>query len=512
MEEAQTQPELVESPINGHALTKELITEHIESATTDTDGISADREATRYLSAATQISLEYAENVVDRILNEPFRALAPTFGVDVPVVVKWAIKALQTRDRRDAILVSLLFVQAVLVALLCIFIWLWTLILVLVVFVMAWLVVSWEYWERMHKIVIGKMLRDRFKPDEAPVPVRDTDKARLRDIAERRDGNLVVFSGHSAFIGSGDEAVDRRRLLLNVSRGKPKKDGTAKKPDHFTSQDLHTALVEAFGPHTGLAKSLDNVKVYERLFVNGLHVHENKRLLPDPLRPPLTSVDKSLLSSAAIHPSPEARTYVCVEMPGWQGQLVVTLFIRAVYTGASLFVEWSFRVLPPLRAEFLIVDRLYENRRRRQLSTSLTHGFQHFFPALLKSPVHAIRIRQRPYAALRRKRRQANEIKSGYVFNYGARRSIREDASGKKRSHYFLARDETMYMLLAQDTLLRAVESFLTAHRVDLGQFKEQVKVIFDNSINIGNIKESTGVVIGHNSSAKVKDSPKEQK
>ena len=48
---------------------------------------NTDREATRYLAAATQLSISYAETVVARVMREPFRALAPTFGVDVPVVI-----------------------------------------------------------------------------------------------------------------------------------------------------------------------------------------------------------------------------------------------------------------------------------------------------------------------------------------------------------------------------------------------------------------------------------------
>jgi hypothetical protein len=61
-----------------------------------------------------------------------------------------------------------------------------------------------------------------------------------------------------------------------------------------------------------------------------------------------------------------------------------------------------------------------------------------------------------------------------------------------------------MYMLLAQQTLTRAVENFLKERNVNLGQFYEQVKVIFDNSIKVGDISNSTGVTIGDNSSAKV--------
>lgn len=113
------------------------------------------------------------------------------------------------------------------------------------------------------------------------------------------------------------------------------------------------ALLDAFDQPAGLGKNLHNIKVYERLFVNGKHIQNNSQLLPDRFRPPPTSVNPGLLEGAAVHPSPEARTYVCVEMPGWQGQLVVTLFVRAVYAGGSLFMEWTFQVLPPLRPRFL---------------------------------------------------------------------------------------------------------------------------------------------------------------
>jgi hypothetical protein len=74
---------------------------------------SIDQEATRYLSAATQISIEYADLVVSRIMNEPFRALAPTFGIDIPVVVKWALQARRTRALRDSML-AIIFVLGLL--------------------------------------------------------------------------------------------------------------------------------------------------------------------------------------------------------------------------------------------------------------------------------------------------------------------------------------------------------------------------------------------------------------
>jgi len=222
---------------------------------------------------------------------------------------------------------------------------------------------------------------------------------------------------------------------------------------------------------------------------------------------PTAMVDRDLLTAAAEHPSPEARTYVCVEMPGWQGQLVVTLFARAVYTGNSLFVEWTFRVLPPLKREFLHIDELYELPRRYQLRNSLHSGLRGLVPALFCSPIRAMRPRVRQYLERRRRKRLCYAIEHGYVFDYGALRSIREDACGKQRGHYFLARDETMYVLLAQQTLIQAVRNFLSESGIELAQFDKQAQVIFDQSIHIGDITGSTGISVGKNSSAAVGDS-----
>ena len=112
-----------------------------------------------------------------------------------------------------------------------------------------------------------------------------------------------------------------------------------------------------------------------------------------------------------MHPSPEARTYVCVEMPGWQGQLVVRLFVRAVYAGGSLFVEWTFQVLPSLRPRFLEIDTLYEQSWQRQLKNSMGHGLRTMAPALLRSPYWAMKSSRQLRSSRRSLSRQSDAIR-----------------------------------------------------------------------------------------------------
>jgi hypothetical protein len=253
---------------------------------------------------------------------------------------------LRTRALRDYALSGILLLLLLVPPLA--FLWLPMLIFLPLSAIAAWLVVSWEHWERIHNVINRQMLRDRFDPDKAPDPPREDDRKRLNELVKYQEGNLVVFSGHSVFIGSG-RRLQRDQLLIDVSRGIAAENGSPQKPSSFASRDLHRAVVKAFGQEHGLGARLDNVSAYERLFVNGLHVQNDDRLRPRPAESPKAKVHTSMLEEAASRPNPEARTYVCIEMGGWQGQLVVTLFVRAVRVGHSLYLEWEFRVLPPLQ-------------------------------------------------------------------------------------------------------------------------------------------------------------------
>lgn len=505
---ARRQPDLPELPANGNG--------HATSVALDELTVllpllneSYCRETTRYLAAATQEKIWYAELVVRTVMNDRIRALAPTFGVDVPVVAKWAIKALHTRARRDYALSVILFLFPLVPVLA--FLWVPALICLPLLLIAAWFAVSWEYWERIHNVITRKMLWDRFSLQEAPEPRRESDRQRLEVVAQRRDGNLVVFSGYNAFIGSG-WSLQQKHVLIDVSRGVKDDDGNPQEPEPFTSQDLHTALVEAFGRNIGLGTRLDNVSAYERLFVNGRHVQNDKRLRPKPAQPPETLVSRELLTEATLRPTPEARTYVCVEMVGWQGQLVVTLFVRAVRVGDSLYLEWEFRVLPPLRKDLLNIDARFEVPFYFQLWESMRTGMRDLITGLLGAPFKTYARWHRPYVIRRYERGHAYAVKNGLGFDYGAKRSIREKACGKQLHHHFLARDHVMYLLLAQQTLSDAVTNFLRDHKIDQGEFDEQVSVIINDirqTYNNINVNESTGVVIGDNSKASVGDQSK---
>jgi hypothetical protein len=475
-----------------------------------------DRETTRYLSAQTQLSIRYADYVVSQVVNERFRALAPAYGVDVAVVAKWALSSLKLRLRRDLMLSLILAAGIVLLGASVLMVSAWPLAVIAVAaatMAAAWVIVLAEYLDRI-TCLSNHMLRSRFDPADAPEPADPGQRDRLRTVSRRRAGNLVVFRGRSAFVGSGFRLPKAGgHLVIDVSKGKLRKDAAGAEdqddgatgevtPEPFTNEDIHAAIMDAMDD-----LGLRDVNVDEWLFVNGKHVHGISDYLPTRKEPPTASVNPGLLRRAALHPTPDARVYVCTEMRGWQGQLVVTLFARAVHLGGTLYIEWSFYVLPPVSPSYQYVDHYFEDQRRRRFGKAGRRCLRKTPVALFGAPLRLFRSCRRQLTATRGIARQEYAIEKGRVFDYGAGRSIREHACGWERQHYFLERDEIMFVRLAQEKLMRAVSKFLGDKNVDLGQLESQIKIINENAISFYDVRLSdisnSNIAIGKQAQAK---------
>ncbi|MEU1307713.1 FHA domain-containing protein [Streptomyces cinnamoneus] len=473
-------------------------------------------QTTRCLSAATQLDARFAALVVDRIVDQPFRALSPAYGVDLAVVTRWAVATLRRRAARDAVLLVVLLwsAAALLIGLhrqdltalaeardargileqvagrwpvLC------------TALVAALLACATERWITDYFVLERRMTRDRFKAADAPEPHTRRVRDRLTVVAARPHGNLMVFATYYPFAGSG-LLVDEWSFAIDIQQGATGGDGVRKKPKPFEAADLHTALIQALRE-----LGIPDLRVDERLFVSGYDVRGDTRLLPDRFEPPVTSIGPEVIRGRPTGPGAPSRAYVCVEVPAWGGQLVVTLFVRAVRTHGSLFLESIAFTLPPLLGRYQAVDTLRLRSGAGALADAVVAASARTLPDLLSSPVATARHVRRRYRAHRRRRGQKRYIRHGYPFDYGALPSIREEAAGEDRVRYFLELDEIMVVKVVQERVLKSVADFLAAHDVDLAEFASHQTTINnstvnnnnDNRIRFGNINGS-GNRVGH--------------
>jgi hypothetical protein len=258
---------------------------------------------------------------------------------------------------------------------------------------------------------------------------------------------------------------------------------------------------------------LPGIVVEDRLFVNGLdllHGFEpevQQAVLPDELAAPVSRVDAALFSRLQENPKSRARPYLVVRIGGWSGQLVVTMFLRFALLPQKdmLFVEANYSLLPPMRQDYLVVDRLLGRPTWRQVSRVASVSLIKAVPALFGGFFRTVAV---PLAALGRPgklRREAREITQDRSFNYGAGQSLREQAADTRYHRYFQQLDREMYGKLAERRVMDALTRFLDDHNIDTSELVERTTMITNNGIYVtgeGKI-DAKSIAVGANAVAR---------
>ncbi|NRQ30801.1 FHA domain-containing protein [Nonomuraea sp. NN258] len=467
-----------------------------EHATTSAP-IQRPTNTTRYLCAAGYIDESFGQLVIQETLGHPYRACAPAYGVDLPAVVKHALAAERHRAARDLLL--LLIACATLGVLatglsgllpdldgprdavpavlkLGVF--------ALVPLALAWLVTATHLFHQRVVVLGRRMSSRRFSPSRAPSPMGPETRRGIERLVRAQRGNVVVFTDYLPFAGSG-YAHDRWSFAFDITKA-AKKD---RPPLPFHSDDVHGYLAAEIS-----ATGLPNLRLGERLFINGVDVNNAPQLLPEPLAPPVSTADPELVRAVSRAPESSARAYLSVEVLGWGGQLMVTVFIRAVRLRRSLFLEGSTFVLPPLRPEYFAVDRVSPDVRTG-LAVAVSLGAARAVPLLLTAPRRVAARWARTAARRRQAREDRAVILSRGLYDYGAGLSVRELAMGDDMRRFFIARDAEMFDKVVHEAIFKGVSRFLADHNIDTGEAADRLTQIINNkTIRIGSVSGQ-----GHN-------------
>lgn len=420
-------------------------------------------DATRYLCAAVQLDSRLATQVVSDVLDERYKAPPTSPDVDLVPVVLHAIKAQKRHFVRDLLLTLLFFVGV------------WSVYTVrplsfVVATALCWVVVVGETLVATYGVVAHELHPARFKPDEMARPYDDRQRRRLLQIAEAQQGNVSVYSGYQPFAGSGKRA-GAWSMVLDTHRA-----AAGREVETFTVLEVHDFVRDRLRDlRTG------TVTMTDRVFVDGRDIRDDLRFLPQQVGAPVTSVDPALLRSLTIESEDRARPYLCIQVSGWQGQLVHSTFLRFVLTPHELFVEASHFLLTPVRDEFQEVDRLLPEPTVGQ---ALRIGGR----ALRRTPGHLFRAPFTTIAALfgsvtdeRRRTRQKKEILNALRFDHGAPVSPRETASDRWYQRYFQQLDDIWYMKLVDKRLLQSLTEFLASKGIHTGEV-DQGRMVIQNS------------------------------
>jgi hypothetical protein len=456
-------------------------------------------ESTRYLCAAAYLDRGFANQVITKVLEEEHRAVAPSYGVDVVPVVRHCLTAERRRRLRDLALIGVVLVGGP------------VLLLagaspagvVLRLLLLAWAVIFVESAVNRYEVLAARLLRDRFDPAAPQAPLTRRQARLLRELHENERGNVTVYSGFSPFVGCG---LDQGGWSFALNAGKGRRDlHETLEPIPFEVEQLHDEVVSALR-----ALGLRQVRIEDRLYVNGQDIRDDRRFLPDPFARPGAWADAETLDQFLHTPTQRVRHYTCIQVVDWQGELVLSIFFRCTKAGGNLFVEASYFLLPPLREEYHKIDNLRATPDLAGGAELALKAAVGTIPVLVMAPFHVLAHLTSGLTRWQERRSMRRTIRANPSFDYGATTSIRQSGMSTSYRRYFQRLDREMYVKTLEQRLLDAIIQFLDEHNVDVSDLVERQTTILNNGVMLsGGSIQAESLAVGTGARARAGEAVK---
>lgn len=449
----------------------------------DLTQLDVPHKVTRYLCAAAYTDAGFRERVLERNRDE-IHARAPEIGIDIGIVTRYCSRAQRSQRFRYPLICLPTFALAALVLANLDRPWDQDTIL--------WMISCWAAAAII--VCLDLFSGDSVRRDLArAVFIKDVEGAADTD----RERNVIVYSGFSPFVGAGLN-LGGWSFAVDLARGK--QDLAVHDPQPFSLRELYGHVEQTFQllqiPHLGLSR---------KLFVNGKCVRAVRQILPDPHKRPIEHLPDEVVASYADNRSKELRHYLCVEMVDWGGELVVTLFIRFQKLSSKLFVEVSTSMLLPMKSSYYELDKLHSKQRFKDAAALISEAMLLGAVFLIWAPFGVWSSINRSIARARLSKHQRKEIDSDLLFDYGAKESVREFASGDEWRVYFQKLDKEMHHKMVQQQLLDCLVDFLDDHGIDTSEIKERTTHILNNGLIVsGGSVTAEGLAVGERAQTKV--------
>jgi hypothetical protein len=183
-------------------------------------------------------------------------------------------------------------------------------------------------------------------------------------------------------------------------------------------------------------------------------------------------------------------------------EIMVSTFLYLAVEGGMLYAEFVASVLYPIHSSFRLFDSIAPDEIA---SRALKGVLPTFARDVGLAPFRLVR------AALgggyhRRMERSARRRRSAYVYDYGARLSIRDLASDDELHNYLQGLDAAKYYKLVERSTSASILAYLRDHDIDTAEYEQRMAQVHNNSVTINGGNVSGSVAAGPNAKAEVRN------
>jgi hypothetical protein len=338
---------------------------------------------------------------------------------------------------------------------------------------------------------------------------------RLRLIDTAQHGNVVLHAGYWPFVGAGVKinaanAAWSIATELRLDEGSGPHESPNGRAQHGAPPRAEVDPVELVAhirQRLAALRSRDlpdneritGLQLRDQVISSGTRWHDFP-LIDDRVRLPYSFAAPHAIDAIIRSPQTGARHFLRATvgaadkavvgddggtiMPAEHQSVVNSTYLHVAVEGGMLYVESVATVLGPIRQRYLDIDR-YDGDTD-PLTVAGGEAMRRFVSATASAPVKLIgaiiRTVTLPGAIHRADREAANEP----VYDFGARRDIRELASRNGSANYLQELDTEKYRRLIDRRATGAIDEFLTAKGIDTSDFSAKVNFHQYNSTNIG--------------------------
>lgn len=296
-----------------------------------------------------------------------------------------------------------------------------------------------------------------------------------RRAVQAGSADVIVHRGDNPFVGSGT-AVDSAVIVLPLV---PLTDGVA--PSPIGVAELHDHVAEAIGrlrEASSLApgRRLRQLSEREQLLIRADQLVDRvgmQQILLSLDDAPAAVLPRSLARTLCDEPEEWARYYRSFRVEAWDRDLVSSCHFYAGTDQGMLYLEWSHRVVLPVREGYRVADRPPRSWLRAVARAYADH---------LVLPLSLPRRARSAFGLLRPPKERRGEVDPE---RYGCRHSLRELASGDDTRSYFQRSDVVRYNRIIDHALVRAVGEFLEERGFSVVEFMRAAEATITNNLVI---------------------------
>ncbi len=447
-------------------------------------------DTTRYLCAAAHLSKKFRDSVIEQIVQEEYKAIAVSHGVDLLTVVKHCFVAQKREFIRDSLL-ALIFLLA------CVAYFYINVYLVLFVFFPTAVIIFFiTEWKARYITVAKGLARSSLNSDSLKFNPNTTEKIKIEKTAIEQNSNVIIYGGFSPFVGSGFD-IGGWSFTLNLNKGR-EEIGRTIKPIEFEVEELYEYVVNAIRD-----LKLYGLSIEDKLCVNGQEIRSNPVLLPDPFSRPRSQVDSEFVKKFINTTGNHIRYYKHIKVISWNGELIFSVFLRILKINQRLFIETNYFVLTPVKNEYRLVDAIEPKMTLEKVVPLLIGSLWSGVSIWPFSVVFVLEKLDKKLKERKQRKKIKRIIRETPNFNYGAINSVRELASSSEYNQYFQKLDKEMYLKIIQRQLIDSLVEFLEIKNIDISELKERRTAIFNNGVIVsgGSIK-ATNLSVGEKAKA----------